>query len=67
VWLVFTTSIVLILGAAAPVGAADPAPEPGAPSSSSPKSAHSKAVHHDTSPALRDIPPAELIDRCRRS
>jgi len=54
----------LILGLSPAAAAADPPPELGAPTSGYGRSAHfSRAVHHDTSPALRDIAPADLIDR----
>ncbi len=54
----------LVLAIGAPAGAADPTPDPGAPVTGSARSAHfSRAVHHDTSPALRDMAPASLIDR----
>jgi Bacterial Ig-like domain len=56
-------AIGLTVSFAAPVAAVDPAPEPGAPTSSSAKSSHSKEVHHDTSPALRDITPAPPLER----
>jgi hypothetical protein len=57
-------AIGLTFSFAAPAAAVDPAPEPGAGVTGHAKSAHfSQAVRNDTSPALRDITPAERIDR----